>query len=124
MILYSVNWEVKGVALDGKAGTALGPLSRVAMATHLAALASQDLVLWADGDQGRVTRIHRDGTGRSHVLDRPETMEATAGDLIAGLAVDWIAGGFMQLGTVGRLSHTPNSCLNFLLPFVSSIYQT
>lgn len=93
-ILYSHNLEIKGIALDENATrgqAALGPLSRASLASHLGSLASRDLLIWAEIEQGRIFRVNRDGTNRVLILDRPETSPESSGELISGLAVDWIA---------------------------------
>ncbi|KAK6630731.1 hypothetical protein RUM44_002900 [Polyplax serrata] len=92
-IIYSINWEVKGLSLTpGDNYTkVLGPLSRVSMATNLGFLYDKELLFWGDSDQGKITRIKRDGTNREIVIERYETMENTGSDFVTGLAIDWIA---------------------------------
>lgn len=93
-IIYSINWEVKGLSLiPGDNYTkVLGPLSRVSMATNLGFLYDKELIFWGDSDQGKITRIKRDGTDRETVIERYEAMENTGSDFVTGLAIDWIAG--------------------------------
>lgn len=88
-ILYSLNWEIKGVAL-GETGDivkhteVLGPISRVQMATSIDFIAAQDYIYWVDNDHGTITRIRRDGSNRQVVAEGLDSVE--------GLAIDWIAG--------------------------------
>lgn len=93
-IIYSINWEIKGLSLiPGDNYTkVLGPLSKVSMATSLGFLYDKELIFWADSDQGKITRIKRDGTQRETVIERYEPMENTQSDILTGVAVDWIAG--------------------------------
>ena len=88
-LLYSLNWEIKGVALGEKANQTnrtevLGPISRVLMATSIDFLARDYYIYWVDSDHGSINRIHRDGTNREVVADGLDSIE--------GLAIDWIAG--------------------------------
>ncbi|XP_054274081.1 low-density lipoprotein receptor-related protein 1-like [Macrosteles quadrilineatus] len=92
-LLYSINWEVKGLSLESNHtdSQVLGPISRVSMATSIDFHAGSDYIYWADSDHGTVTRIHRDGTGREAVVEHFETMDSVPVDWLTGLAVDWIA---------------------------------
>lgn len=91
-IFYSVNWEIRGLTLNGSNTTdVLGHISRVSMASAIDFVAGKDLILWADSDRGMVTSIRRDGTGRKVVVEPAEVMESVPVDWLAGLAVDWIA---------------------------------
>lgn len=84
-ILYSLNWEIKGLSLiENGTSEVLGPVSRVQMATSLDFLARHDFIYWVDSDHGSVVRIRRDGTGRQVVAEGLDSVE--------GLAIDWIAG--------------------------------
>ena len=89
-ILYSLNWEIKGVSLEHPANETanrtevLGPISRVQMATSVDFIAAQDLIYWVDSDHGSIIRIRRDGTHRQVVAEGLDSVE--------GLAIDWIAG--------------------------------
>ncbi|KAI9558491.1 hypothetical protein GHT06_015278 [Daphnia sinensis] len=88
-VLYSLNGEIKGVALDETANTTnhtevLGPISRIQMANSVDFLAHQGYIYWVDSDHGSIVRIRRDGTGRQIVAQGLDSVE--------GLAIDWIAG--------------------------------
>lgn len=88
-ILYSLNGEIKGVALGQVANTTnhtevLGPISRIQMANSVDFLAAQGYIYWVDSDHGSIVRIRRDGTGRQVVAEGLDSVE--------GLAIDWIAG--------------------------------
>nr|XP_008195317.2 PREDICTED: LOW QUALITY PROTEIN: prolow-density lipoprotein receptor-related protein 1 [Tribolium castaneum] len=92
-IFYSVNWEIRGLALNGNNQTAvLGPISRISMATAIDFVAESDLLFWADSDRGSITSIKRDGTQRRHIIEPTEAMDSVPVDWLTGLAVDWIAG--------------------------------
>ena len=66
------------------------------MATSLGFLYDKELIFWADSDQGKITRIKRDGTSRENVIERYEPMENMPSDILTGLAVDWIAGTYFE----------------------------
>lgn len=88
-ILYSLNWEIKGVALGEQVSSAnrtevLGPISRVQMATSIDFITALNYIYWVDSDHGSIIRIHRDGTNRQVVAEGLDSVE--------GLAIDWIAG--------------------------------
>jgi len=88
-ILYSLNWEIKGAAVEETTTQSnrteiLGPISRVQMATSIDFLAAQDYIYWVDSDHGSIIRIRRDGTKRQVVAEGLDSVE--------GLAIDWIAG--------------------------------
>lgn len=88
-ILYSLNWEIKGAAVEETTTQpnrteVLGPISRVQMATSIDFLAAQDYIYWVDSDHGSIIRIRRDGTKRQVVAEGLDSVE--------GLAIDWIAG--------------------------------
>lgn len=92
-IFYSVNWEIRGLDLDGNNKTpVLGPISRVSMATAIDFVADKDLLFWADSDRGSITSIKRDGTNRRHIIEPTEAMDSVPVDWLTGLAIDWIAG--------------------------------
>lgn len=61
----------------------LTPISEIGMAIRLDFHARQDLLVWADGDQGTITSIHRDGTSRHVIVEGAEAVQ--------GIAVDWVA---------------------------------
>jgi integrin beta 2 len=67
------------------------------MATSLGYLYEKDLILWADSDQGKITKIKRDGTERQTIVERHDAMDNSANDLLDGLAVDWVAGKYTTL---------------------------
>lgn len=91
-LFYSINWEIRGSALDGDNSTlVLGPISRVSMASAIDFVATEDIILWADSDHGTITSIKRDGTNRRVVIEQNEAMESVPVDWLTGLAVDWIA---------------------------------
>lgn len=88
-ILYSINGEIKGVALGEESNTTnrtevLGPISRIQVANSVDFLAAQGYIYWVDSDHGSIVRIRRDGTGRQVVAEGLDSIE--------GLAIDWIAG--------------------------------
>ena len=88
-IIYSLNGEIKGVALGETANSTnhtevLGPISRIQMANSVDFLAAQGYIYWVDSDHGSIVRIRRDGTGRQVVAEGLDSVE--------GLAIDWIAG--------------------------------
>lgn len=85
-LLYSMNWEIKGVALEENQKNhteVLGPISRVLMATSIDFLAQENAIFWVDSDHGSIIRIHRDGTDRQVVAEGLDSVE--------GLAIDWVA---------------------------------
>jgi integrin beta 2 len=91
-ILYSLNWEIKGVALEPSKQQAvnqtnrtevLGPISRVQMATSVDFVAVQDLIYWVDSDHGSIFSIRRDGTHRKVIAEGLDSVES--------LAIDWIS---------------------------------
>ena len=91
-IFYSVNWEVRGLSLDGNNQTAvLGPIYRVSMASAIDFIADEDLLFWADSDHGSITSIRRDGTDRRFIIEPTEAMDSVPVDWLAGLAIDWVA---------------------------------
>lgn len=91
-LLYSLNWELSGLPLDGNNDTkVLGPISRVSSATAIDFLYDSDVIFWADSDHGTVSRIKRDGTGRKFVLEQTEVLENAPIDWLTGLAVDWLS---------------------------------
>ncbi|XP_050504790.1 prolow-density lipoprotein receptor-related protein 1 isoform X2 [Diabrotica virgifera virgifera] len=91
-LFYSINWELQGLSLDGKNDTqVLGPISRISSATTIDFVAADDFVFWADSDHGTVSRVKRDGTDRSFVLEQPEMLENILVDWLTGIAIDWIA---------------------------------
>ncbi|XP_044727187.1 prolow-density lipoprotein receptor-related protein 1 isoform X2 [Chrysoperla carnea] len=92
-LLYSINWDFRGLALDGNNLTqVLGPISKVSMANSIDFHAENDFIYWADSDHGSITRIKRDGTERQVVIEQVETIDSIAVDWLNGLAIDWIAG--------------------------------
>lgn len=83
-LLYSINYEIRGVSLD-KADAServLAPISRVSMAASIDFV--DDFIYWVDSEGGTITRIRRDMTGRETVVRGLEAVE--------GLAIDWVAG--------------------------------
>ncbi|XP_074039673.1 LDL receptor protein 1 [Leptinotarsa decemlineata] len=92
-LLYSINWELHGLSLDGRNETkVLGPISKVSSATAIDFLAEQDYIFWADSEHGSVSRIKRDGTERSYILEQTEIFENIPVDWLTGIAIDWISG--------------------------------
>lgn len=83
-ILYSINWEIRGLDLENTGKPVLAPISKIAMATSIDFYAIESYIYWVDGDRGSITRIKRDGTEREVVIEGLESVE--------GLAVDWISG--------------------------------
>jgi low-density lipoprotein receptor-related protein 1 (alpha-2-macroglobulin receptor) len=88
-ILYSLNGEIKGVALGETVNITnhtevLGPISRIQMANSIDFLAVDGYIYWVDSDHGSIVRIRRDGTGRQVIAQGLDSVE--------GLAIDWIAG--------------------------------
>ncbi|XP_064475155.1 prolow-density lipoprotein receptor-related protein 1-like [Ornithodoros turicata] len=83
-LLYSINYEIRGVSLDKQASKdrVLAPISRVSMATAIDFV--DDYIYWVDSEAGTITRIRRDMTGRETVVRGLESVE--------GLAIDWVAG--------------------------------
>lgn len=91
-LLYSLNWELSGLPLDGDNETkVLGPISRVSSATAIDFLYDSDVIFWADSDHGTISRIKRDGTERKFVLEQTEVLENAPIDWLTGLAVDWLS---------------------------------
>lgn len=91
-LFYSRGYEINGLALDGSNDSeVLGYINRVSMASAVDFVVDKDLIVWADGDHGVITTIHRDGSDRRTVIEPLEGMEAVNADWLAGLAVDWNA---------------------------------
>lgn len=93
MVIYSVNWEVRGVGLQG-GGPLLPPLPAVSSASAIAYSARGDWLYWSDGEAGRVARVRRDGGARALLAPAaaraPPPAPPPAQDWVAGLAVDWV----------------------------------
>ncbi|XP_068223129.1 low-density lipoprotein receptor-related protein 1 isoform X3 [Palaemon carinicauda] len=89
ILIYSNNVGLSGLSIEnpvtdtGVSPELLSPISGIGMATRLDFHAMQDLIIWADGDQGTITSIKRDGTKRHIIVDNIETVQ--------GIAVDWVA---------------------------------
>ena len=89
ILIYSNNIGLSGlsvenpVTVNGVSPELLTPISGIGMATRLDFHSLQDLIVWADGDQGTITSIQRDGTNRRTIVDGAETIQ--------GIAVDWVA---------------------------------
>ena len=64
LIIYSINWEIRGLPLRGGPDTVLIPISKVSMASSIDFVAGDGFIYWADSDHGTITRIKRDGTKR------------------------------------------------------------
>ncbi|GBP36075.1 Low-density lipoprotein receptor-related protein 1 [Eumeta japonica] len=109
LLVYSMNWEVRGLALDGTHTPVLGPLSQLGMATSIDFYAAEDYLYWADSEHGMVWRVRRDGTGRQLLTERAPPADAQPRDWLSGLAIDWAAGNMYwsdsqrNLVEVGRL---------------------
>jgi hypothetical protein len=78
VLFFSLGWEIRGLSLNQEENDttqALGPISRIALATSVDYDAANDFIYWADSEHGVVTRIHRDGTERQVIVghDKPET---------------------------------------------------
>lgn len=111
-ILFSINWEIKGVPLNASATSApnvLVPISHIAMASsvdfHASKLlvveinlcwcyyflhklkyftfAEEDYIYWADSDHGTITRVKRDGSQREVIVGLPNH-DSTQTDWLAG----------------------------------------
>ncbi|XP_047488646.1 low-density lipoprotein receptor-related protein 1-like [Penaeus chinensis] len=89
ILIYSKNIGLRGLDVNnpvtemGTSPELLTPISDIGMATHLDFHAIQDLLVWADDDQGTITSIHRNGTNRHVIVDDAEAIQ--------GIAVDWVA---------------------------------
>ncbi|CAG0883350.1 unnamed protein product [Darwinula stevensoni] len=85
-LMYSVDSEIAGLNLEkNSSNMVLMPPSGVSSATSLDFHAEKGYIYWADNEQGRISRVRRDGTNREVVIQGVESG-------IEGLAVDWIAG--------------------------------
>nr|XP_045618524.1 low-density lipoprotein receptor-related protein 1B-like isoform X1 [Procambarus clarkii] len=89
ILIYSTSAGLSGLSVDtpvtekGENLETLTPISGIGTATSLDFHAAQDLLVWADGDQGTITSIQRDGTNRHVIVE--------GADVIQGIAVDWVA---------------------------------
>lgn len=100
-ILYSIGHELKGIPSNADADATfindkrvLAPIPRVLLATNIDYHYKYDLIFWADGDQGAITSVKRDGTQRRTIIgadnDQSEQF-ASSGDWLSGIAIDWVA---------------------------------
>ncbi|CAH0696500.1 unnamed protein product [Spodoptera exigua] len=98
VVVFSVSWEVRGVALnassaEGEGGAAerglLPPVPQLSLASALAYDAAAELLFWADAEAARVWRVRRDGSGRALLAAAGDA--AGAADWPAALAADWRA---------------------------------
>lgn len=94
-LIYSIGHEIKGMSLEQETivtKSVLGPLQQISLATNIDYHYETDHIYWADSDKGTITRIKRDGTGREVVVNSFEAIDASSGDWLGGIAIDWIAG--------------------------------
>lgn len=101
-VLYSIGHELKGILMNADVTETtlandrrvLPPISRVALATKIDYHYKYDLLFWADGDQGYITSVKRDGTQRRVIIglenDQSEQYDSR-GDWLSGMAIDWVA---------------------------------
>ncbi|KAL1502195.1 hypothetical protein ABEB36_007373 [Hypothenemus hampei] len=91
-IFLSVKWDLRGLPLNkSKDIKVLGPIAMILSADAIDFLASEDLLFWADTDQGQIMKIKRDGTQRGFILDQTEVFENISVDWLTCFAVDWVA---------------------------------
>ncbi|XP_042220954.1 prolow-density lipoprotein receptor-related protein 1-like isoform X2 [Homarus americanus] len=89
VLIFSNNVGLSGIDVNtpftesGEYLELLTPISEIGTATRLDFHASQDLLVWADGDRGTITSIQRDGTNRRVIVEGANTIQ--------GIAVDWVA---------------------------------
>ncbi|XP_046809386.1 low-density lipoprotein receptor-related protein 1 [Lucilia cuprina] len=97
--LYYSNHELKGIEVYDPSKTldeqgqkmALGPISRISLASYIDYHAAKDFLYWGDNDSGTISRIKRDGTQREVIIQSPEWMDNKQLDWLGGIAIDWIA---------------------------------
>ncbi|XP_055372745.1 prolow-density lipoprotein receptor-related protein 1 [Condylostylus longicornis] len=95
-IFYSISHELKGISLPLKddmddISSALGPISRISLATNIDYHAAEDRLYWSDSEKGTITRIKRDGTNREIILKQSDPFDLNDSDWLGGIAVDWVA---------------------------------
>ncbi|CAB3232339.1 unnamed protein product [Arctia plantaginis] len=92
VVVYSVSWEVRGVALNASGGGRglLPPVPQLTLAASIDYDAAGEWLYWLDSEAGSVWRVRRDGTRRELLLSQPAPLDAQPADWLAGLAVDWL----------------------------------
>ncbi|XP_037895975.1 low-density lipoprotein receptor-related protein 1B isoform X2 [Glossina fuscipes] len=97
--LFYSNHELKGLEIYDPLKSleqqgqkmALGPISRISLASFIDYHAARDYLYWGDNERGTISRIKRDGTGREDIIKSLDWMDNRQLDWLGGLAVDWVA---------------------------------
>ena len=83
LLLYTAGNRLAGLSLSVPPSNMLTPITSIGFPTSIGYLASQQLIFWADGGNGNIWRMKRDGTERRLVLKELESPSS--------LVIDWIA---------------------------------
>lgn len=101
ILVYSSDLGLNGVnaktplTTEGTVRQALTHISGVGSATRLDFHSDNDLIVWADGREGTINAVERDGT-KQHVI-------AKGVEGIEGLAVDWLANNVYWTNTQAKV---------------------
>ncbi|CAH2097282.1 unnamed protein product [Euphydryas editha] len=93
VLIYSLSWELRGLALnttDGVPVDALPPIPQVSCAAAIDYYAEEEWLYWADPESGAGWRARRSGAGRARVLQQAATAGGSR-DALAALALDPLA---------------------------------
>lgn len=91
-IIYSLGYELRGVAITDPAEEDLmPPLQRFREINSVDFDAKNDYLYLSDNEKGEILRIKKDGSQRHILLNSNENFEQFQGDWLGGIALDWIA---------------------------------